>query len=104
MTRREMTQRICGLEKKVRHGALSLTGLYRRVERLERLAPPSRAWYDDPRPIFDPCCPYLNRCTACPYRSRITWGDNSTGTYSADSNDAQWSYSYGRDLNSSDAG
>jgi len=67
MTRREMKQRIRELERRV--GELE--------ESPWRFIPPTPYV-----PIYpEPCCPYLNKCTYCPHRFEITWGDNtSTGT------------------------
>ena len=77
MKKHELEKRVVELEK--------------RVKELER--PP---WRYVPPEIMepfrypDPCCLYLDKCTACPHRWRIIWGDNTTGDWSSDG--VQWTY------------
>jgi len=70
MTRREMKERIRELERQV--GELEQSPW--------RYVPPEIM---EPFRYPDPCCPYLDKCTACPHRYRITWGDTGTTTDTA---------------------
>ena len=112
---RELEERVAGLEAWGGQEDDSLTRLYTRVERLEKSARVTGNWQQREKHescYYAPTCQRAYTCVGCPWlrplvtlkTSAITWGDNGTGARSAGSNDAEWSYSYGRDLNSSDAG
>ena len=75
MKKRDLEKRIAELEKRVGEWSWQ----YVPPEILEPFRYP------------DPCCPYLDKCTACPHRYRITWRDNTTGTWT-DTNTIQVTY------------
>ena len=82
MKKRELDKRIAELEGRIR--------------KLEESPWQFIPYIPQRRIIPGPCCPYLDKCTACPYRNswQITWDDNTSTQTDTWTDDGQIQITY----------